>query len=153
MTNAFVGGRRFLLVTALAMCAGAVAISACDDNSTGTEGLSGGAITVALTPTALTLAQGTSGTAEVTIGRSGEFTGPIKLKTGTQPEGVALGLSPTVIDEGVTTSTARVTIDPAALPGTYHITVAGTASNISTGQATMTIVVTPGEAPPPAAAR
>ena len=153
MTNAFVGGRRFLLVATLAMCAGAMAISACDDNSNGTEGLSGGAITVALTPTDLTLAQGTSGTAEVTIGRSGEFTGPVTLKTGTQPDGIALGLNPGEVDEGVTTSIATVTVDATVVPGTYHITVAGTASNISTGQATMTIVVTPGEAPPPAAAR
>ena len=153
MFKTFVRSRRFLLVAPLATCAGAMTISACDDDPNPTEGLSGGAITVAVTPTDLTVAQGSSGTAEVTIGRSGEFAGPIVLKTGTQPEGVALGLTPTVIDEGVTTSVARVTVDAAAIPGTYHITVAGTASNVSTGQATMTIVVTPGEAPPPAAAR
>ena len=153
MTNPFVRGRRFLLVATLATCAGAMTISACDDDPSITEGLSGGAITVAVSPADLTVAQGSSGTAEVTIGRSGEFTGPITLKTGTQPEGVALGLTPTVIDEGVTASVARITIDATALPGTYAITIAGTASNVSTGQATLTIVVTPGEAPPPAEAR
>jgi hypothetical protein len=152
MTNAFVGGRRFLLVATLAMCAGAMAISACDDNSSnGTEGLSGGAITVTAAPTDLTVAQGASGSVEVTIGRSGEFTGPVTLKTGTPPTGIAVALTPSKVDEGVTTSTADVTVDPAAIPGTYHITIAGTASLVSTGQVTINVTVIPGEAPAPAA--
>jgi len=89
MKQGFVRGRRFLLVATLAMCAGAMAISACDDNNdNGTEGLSGGAITVTAAPTDLTLEQGTSGTVDVTIGRSGEFEGPVVLKTGTVAAGI-----------------------------------------------------------------
>lgn len=152
MTNAFVGGRRFLLVATLALCAGAMTISACDDSSSNnTEGLSGGAITVTAAPSGLTLAQGTSGTVEVTIGRSGEFTGPVTLKTGTAPEGIALELTPSEVDEGVTTSIASISVDAATIPGTYHITIAGTASLVSTGQVTIDVIVTPGEAPAPAA--
>jgi len=154
MKQGFVRGRRFLLVATLAMCAGAMAISACDDNNdNGTEGLSGGAITVTAAPSDLTLEQGTSGTVDVTIGRSGEFEGPVVLKTGTVAAGIQVGLSPVEIDPGVTTSTATFTIDPTALPGTYPVTIAGTASNVKTGQATITVVVTPTTQPPPAAAR
>ena len=154
MTNPFVRGRRFLLVATLAMCAGAMTISACSDDSNGTEGLSGGAITLTANPTDVTVEQG-GGTAtiDVTIGRSGEFAGPVTLKTGHIPDGIEVGLSDAQVDEGVTNATATITATDAALPGTYQVTIAGTASNVRTGQSTITIVVTPAPEPPPAAAR
>lgn len=153
MIRSFVRRRRFLLVAALATCAGALAVSACSDDSNGSEGLSGGAITVTASPTSVTLAQGTSADVAVTIARSGEFAGPVTLKTGRLPDGILVGLTPVEIDAGVTTATATVTAAADALLGTYQFTVAGTASNVSTGQSTITVVVTPGAEPPPAAAR
>jgi hypothetical protein len=127
-----------------------MAISACSDNSNGTEGLGGGgAITVAASPTDVTVEQGASTNIDLTIGRSGEFAGPVTLKTGRIPDGIEVGLTPVEVDPGVTTATATVTATDAALPGRYQFTIAGTASNISTGQSTITVVVTPAPEPPP----
>jgi hypothetical protein len=149
MTTMFQKRRRLLILATLAVCTGALTISACSDSNDGSEGLgAGGGITIALSPTELTLPAGTSGTVEVTVGRTGAFTGAVTLKTGGEPEGVSVGLSPVVVDAGATSSTATITVGDATLPGTYHVGIAGTASLISTGQAGITLVVTPGEAPP-----
>jgi hypothetical protein len=150
MTKSFVRGRRFLLVATLATCAGAMAISACSDNSNGTEGLGGGgAITIAAAPTEVTVVQGGSSTVDLTIGRSGEFAGPVALKTGKLPDGLTVTLSPKEVDAASTTATATVAAGTDIFPGTYQFTVAGTASNVSTGQSTISVVVTAAPEPPP----
>ena len=152
MTTTFQKRRRVLFLATLAVCAGAATISACNDDSS-IEGLeSGGGITIALAPAELTVQAGTSGDVQVTVGRTGAFTGAVALKSGGEPDGVAVSLSPGVVDAGETSATATISVDAATTPGTYLVTVAGTASLISTGQARVTLIVTPG-APPEAARR
>src|SRR5207247_8855583 len=79
--------------------------------------------TPALAPAALTVAQGATGTATLTITRT-NFTGAVTLSLGNAPSGVTGSFNPAAPTG--TNSTLTVGVGAAAVPGTYNLTVAGT---------------------------
>src|SRR5207247_4405485 len=87
--------------------------------------------TPALAPAALTVAQGATGTATLTITRT-NFTGAVTLSLGNLPTGVTGTFNPAAPTG--TNSTLTVSVDAAVTPGVYNLTVdgAGSAGNRST---------------------
>ena len=93
----------------------------------GTEGGTGVAADYALslTPAALTVVQGTNGTANVTITRT-NFTGAVTLSLGNAPAGVTGSFDPAAPTG--TTSVLTLTVGATVTPGIQNLTVDGTAS-------------------------
>src|SRR5205807_350939 len=81
--------------------------------------------TLSLSPAALTIGQGATGTSAVTITRT-NFTGPVTLSLGTAPAGVTGSFSPAAPTG--TSSTLTVSVGAAVAPGIYNLTVDGTGS-------------------------
>src|SRR5207249_4207826 len=79
--------------------------------------------TLSLTPAALTIAQGATGTTTLTITRT-NFTGAVTLSLGNAPAGVTGSFNPAAPTG--TSSTLTVSVGATVLPGTYNLTVAGT---------------------------
>src|SRR2546425_1087676 len=79
--------------------------------------------TLSLSPTALTIGQGATGTATVTIPRT-NFTGAVTLSLGNAPAGVTGAFNPAAPTG--TSSTLTVSVGAAVAPGVYNLTVDGT---------------------------
>ncbi len=79
--------------------------------------------TLSLTPAALTIVQGATGTSAVTITRT-NFTGAVTLSLGNAPTGVTGSFDPAAPTG--TTSTLTVSVGAAVAPGVYDVTVNGT---------------------------
>src|SRR5438309_234511 len=122
----------------LALVAGlGVAVACGTKDSTGP----GADYTLSLSPAALTIAQGATGTSAVTITRT-NFTGPVTLSLGTAPAGVTGSFNPAAPTG--TSSTLTVSVGAAVAPGVYNLTVdgAGTPGNRST-PLTLTVSAAP----------
>src|SRR5207249_2438746 len=84
-----------------------------------------GDYTLSLTPAELTVEQGATGTATVTITRT-NFTGAVTLSLGNAPSGVTGSFNPAAPTG--TNSTLTVGVGAAVAPGVYNLTVGGTGS-------------------------
>src|SRR5438094_157617 len=83
----------------------------------------GGGYTLSLTPAELTVEQGATGTATVTITRT-NFTGAVSLSLSNAPTGVTGSFDPAAPTG--TSSTLTVHVGAAVAPGVYNLTVDGT---------------------------
>ncbi|MGD8277667.1 MAG: hypothetical protein PVH00_06555 [Gemmatimonadota bacterium] len=102
--------------------------------------VSNGAFTLSLDPTALSLAQGASGTATVTIARSGGFAGAVALTATGLPGGMTAAFDPASATAG--SSTLTITVGASVTAGSYSVVVHGTGSGVSEQTATLTVTVT-----------
>ncbi len=84
-----------------------------------------GDYTLSLTPAELTVEQGATGTATVTITRT-NFTGAVTLSLGNAPSGVTGSFNPAA--PAGTNSTLTVGVGATVAPGVYNLTVGGTGS-------------------------
>src|SRR5438034_1149259 len=80
---------------------------------------------LSLSPAALTIVQGTTGTTTVTITRT-NFTGAVTLSLGSAPAGVTGSFNPAAPTG--TSSTLTVSVGATVAPGVYNLTVDGTGS-------------------------
>src|SRR5207249_875580 len=97
--------------------------------------------TLSLSPAALTITHRAPGTSTVTITRT-NFTGAVTLSLGTAPTGVTGAFNPAAPTG--TSSTLTVSVDAAAAPGVYNLTVDGTAT---TGNHSTPLTLTVSAAP------
>jgi len=119
----------FVIANGIPSAAAAVTISG------GTSGFS-----LSANPTAVTVAQGASGTSTITSTTTGGFNSPVTLSATGQPTGVTVTFNPTSIT-GTGTSTMTMAVASTTVPGTYPITVKGT-SGTTTETTTVTLTVT-----------
>ena len=87
--------------------------------------VSGADYTLSLAPTSLSINQNSTGDVAVTINRT-NFTGPVTLSLGGAPAGVTGAFVPAAPTG--TASTLTITVGAAVTPGTYNLTVDGTAA-------------------------
>jgi uncharacterized membrane protein len=128
---------------AAAFCAAAViALSGCGDESI-TAAFAVPAISVDVSPAALTLEQGETGTVSASIVRRGGFAGAVALAATGVPAGVAATFDP----QSVTGASSTLTLEagPSAAEGTHTITVTGSGAGVSNRSTTLTLTIT---APP-----
>jgi len=101
------------------------------------------AFTLAGSPTALSVAAGSSGASTITSAVSGGFNSAVALAASGVPAGVTVGFSPaSIAAPGSGTSTVTFTVSSSAVPGSYSITISGTDGNL-TQTATVSLTVTP----------
>jgi hypothetical protein len=90
--------------------------------------------TVAVSPSSLTVARGTSGTYTLTVTPVGEFSGTVSLTCGGVPGGTTCAISPTQVTlSGSGSAQATVTINAAqnASKGTHTLTFTGAAGGLN----------------------
>jgi kumamolisin len=100
------------------------------------------AYTLAVSPTAVSVTAGSSGSSTVTTSVSGGFNSAIALSASGQPSGVTVTFSPTSIAApGSGSSTVGLAVASGTATGTYSIVVSGTGGGI-THTATISLTVT-----------
>lgn len=99
------------------------------------------ALTVALSPTSLSFAAGTSAQTSVTVARIGGLTGDVTMTAdaASLPTGVTVAFAPSPVTG--TSTTATVSATAATAPGTYNVVLRGTNGAIS-GTATLAVTIT-----------
>ena len=97
------------------------------------------AISLALTPASLTLAQGTSGTSAVQITRT-NVPGAVALSVAGMPSGVTASVAPASVTDNAATLT--VNVGATAATGTHTLTVTGQAEGAANATATLSLIVT-----------
>ena len=91
------------------------------------------------TPSTLTIAPGASGLYTLNVASLYGFTQTVTLAPGTLPTGVTAAFPAGSTVNGAGTASLRVAADTTATPGTYTITVTGTAAQLAPRAATLTL--------------
>jgi hypothetical protein len=99
------------------------------------------AYTLAVAPTSLSIAQGGSGSAQVAIGRTA-FTGAVALTATGAPAGMTTSFAPASATG--TSSALTVSVAGSTAPGSYTLTIRGTATGLSERTTTLGLTVTGG---------
>lgn len=99
-------------------------------------------ITVALAPATLSVAQGASGTSNITLARVGSFTGDIALTATGLPTGATIAFAPATATGTATASVATITAGAATPAGTSNVVITGTGAGGVVGTATLALTVT-----------
>jgi parallel beta-helix repeat protein len=89
---------------------------------------------ITASPTSLTIQQGNSDTSVITITSIGGFNQPVQLVVSAAPSGVIATLNPEQVappPDGIITSNLTVSVDTAAMPGSYTLTVTGTSDSLT----------------------
>ena len=99
--------------------------------------------TISASPTAVSIAQGASGTSTISTSVSGGFNNAISLSASGAPTGTSVSFSPTSIAApGSGSSTMTITVGATTTAGSYTITVTGTGGSTS-HTASVSLTVTP----------
>ena len=94
-------------------------------------------------PTTATVAQGTSGTATVTLVRNNGFAGAVNLAATGAPQGLTVTPNPTSITG--TTSSLNIAASLSLAAGNYPITLTATGTGVAQQTATLAVQVTPAQ--------
>ena len=98
---------------------------------------------ISLSPTSLTVQQGTSGSTTLTLTPQNGFTGAVSLSLSGAPSGVTLSpTSVTVSGSTPVNQSLTLSVAPSVTPGTYALQVRGAAGSI-TQRASLSLTVTP----------
>jgi subtilase family serine protease len=97
--------------------------------------------TLSASPSSVSVAQGKTGTSQISFSATGGFSGSISLQASAPSGWPAITFSPTSISSTQTTSTMTVSVPSGASPGNYTITVQGTSGTL-TQTTTVTVTVT-----------
>jgi uncharacterized membrane protein len=129
---------QFTKHTATVLVAATLIIGGCGDD----DGPSGnaGTIAVTVTPAALTVEQGSSGTVTIALVRGGGFAGDVALTVTGLPAGVTTTLTPAQLTGNTLAAEVDVDVAESVAPGDYTATIHATAQGV--GEKTVTYVLT-----------
>jgi len=102
-------------------------------------------IGVSVAPTSLPVAQGASGTAVVTLTRSGGYAGAVDLSLEGAPAGVTGSFAPASLPNGTTSSTLTLNVGANAAAGTSTLTLRARGQGVADQTVALTLTIT---APP-----
>jgi hypothetical protein len=126
----------FLRIAALA---GALAVVGCNDDD---DPVTPGALTVAVSPTDLTVAAGATSTMTTTIARTGSFTGAVALTVTGAPTGATIAFANSSIGANELSTQGTISLLATTTPGTYPITVTASGSGVTNQTTTFNLIVT-----------
>lgn len=126
----------------LCFAAGAFALVACSGKKSPTGGTPTTAtISVATGNPTLSLDQGASGSASLTVSRT-NFSGSVTLTAEGVPTGVTATFTPATVASGATVSSVALAIGPAAAPGTATITVRARGNGVADATTAILLTIT-----------
>lgn len=95
--------------------------------------------TATASPAAFTLTAGQTATSTLTVGRQGGFTGNVQFALQGAPTGVTATIAPNPVSG--TTAAVSIVTTAATQPGTYQVTINGTATGAAARAIPMTLVI------------
>jgi hypothetical protein len=98
-------------------------------------------IALALASSGVSVAQGASGTVNVTITRS-DFTGDVTLTVDGLPTGVTAAFAPASLADGTTSSTLTLTVGASVAPGDVGLTIKANGAGVTEKTQLLTLTVT-----------
>lgn len=122
----------------------AAALLSCDGDEGGDGGGTTGptgSITIAVTPAALTVQQGSTGELTLALTRGGGFTGAVAVTAEGLPSGVTATISPSTLTGSTSSATVSVTVAVTMAPGAYTATLRATAQGLAESTASYAITV------------
>lgn len=125
-----------LLVAGLFACKGD-ATAPSDNGNNGSPTLS-----ITVSPSSISIAQGANGSAAIAISRGGGFSGAVTLSVENVPTGVTAAPSPASVAAGSTTATLSLSVGATTTAGSYSLTVRAKGSGVSDATATLSLTVT-----------
>ncbi|CRK56677.1 Aminopeptidase Y (Arg, Lys, Leu preference) [Alloactinosynnema sp. L-07] len=143
--TAFAGRSVHLLVESADAGSGSLWEAAIDDVAVTSSGTGAPDFTVASNPTAVTVVQGATGSASVTVASVNGFASATSLTASGVPAGVTASFSPNPVTpaaNGNVSSTLTLTATSGATPTTANVTITGTSGSL-THNATLRVTVTP----------
>jgi hypothetical protein len=138
-----VSRRRFIAALA---AAGLVGFYACSSDSGGTGPVTDG-ITLTVSANTITVVQGGNTTLTATVGRTGNFNGPIAVTIEGLPANVTAAATPASVPAGSTSSTITINAAAAAATGNTTLTIRAAGTGVSARTATVTLTVSSSTAP------
>jgi len=122
---------------AATMLVGLSCLPACKGDATGVKA----SITLSLSSSSFTVAQGASGSVTMTITREGGFTGAVSIGVNGVPAGMDVVVDPTSIPDGSTTGV--ITVHPGTTNlGVYRLAVRASAAGVTSVTARFDVLVT-----------
>jgi hypothetical protein len=119
------------------LCVAGMAFAAGCKDAESTQPSNNPSFTIGLNPTSLTIAPGGNATSTVTLTPT-DFTGSVALSVEGAPTGLTASFNPS---PATTTSVLTITSVAALAPGTYTLTIRGTAIGLADRTATLTVTV------------
>ena len=98
-------------------------------------------LAVAVAPTSINVALGSSGTETATVTRGGGYVGTAAMTATGAPAGVTVTFTPATIPAGDSTSVVGVDVAASVVPGTYPIVINAAGSGVNTATATLNVGV------------
>jgi hypothetical protein len=135
MRGLVVGTARLIAAALLSASA-----AACSDDGDGTGPTP--TIDIASSTTALNVVQGSSGTVNVTLTRSGGFAGEVSIAVTGTPTGVTATPTPASIAPQSTSSTITIAVGSTATPGTSTLTLRATGTGVTEKTVPVALTVT-----------
>ena len=120
--------------TRLLAAVATVALLACDDDTDPS-----GAISIAVSPSTVTIAQGASGSVTVSLSRTPGFSNPVTLSLSGLPAGVTSTITPPVLEGLIASAEIELDVGPAVALGNHLVTVNASAQG---GQTTLVFTLT-----------
>jgi hypothetical protein len=128
------------------------AFVSCSGNDDGTGPT--GSIQVSVSPTAVTIQQGSSGTLTLTLVRAGGFSPAVSVSVEGLPAGITGSVVPSTLTGTTTSAIVALNVAASVAAGSYAATVRASAPGAGDATASYTVNVTaaPASAPPPSPA-
>jgi hypothetical protein len=118
----------------------ATLLSACGSSDGGPAGTTG-SVLVSVSPTTLSLEQGSGGSLSVRLTRTGGFTGAVRLSVAGLPTGITATITPTDLTGSDATATVAVIVAAAVPAQTYTVTITATATGVAPVAITLPLTV------------
>ena len=112
----------------------------CSNPDGGPAGVTG-SITVAATPAALSVDQGSGSSSTVTLTRTVGFTGPVFLSVTGLPTGITATITPAQLSADATMAAITLTVAAMVPAQTYNATITASATGVATATATLALIV------------
>ncbi len=102
-----------------------------------------GGFSLAVSPSAATMTAGSVNVHALSITRTGSFTGAVSLRVEATPAGVTTSISPASVPAGATAADFLVSAATTTVPGTYTLTIIGSATGQPDRSVTFSLTVAP----------
>jgi len=120
----------------------AVIVAACSGND-GVEPVP--AIEIGLSPGTLSVIQDATTTINLSLTRSGGFTGDVSIVIERMPSGILTTVAPPSLDPAVTSAVITLRSSTIAAPGVYDVTVRATGTGVTAATAILAVTVVAAE--------
>lgn len=103
------------------------------------------AFSISAAPAAVSLTAGDGATSNITVARSGGFSGKVTLSVEGAPSGMTASIAPAALEANETSALLTLTSTAAAVPGNYSLSVSGSGGGVANQSTAIAVTITAAE--------